>query len=1028
MKASYTRKIKLCSLFIGLVLAQILLVSCDSSTPTNSPTVMPTLAATPSPVVRATPAAAPVQDGAVIYEAELAAISGGAAIATDHIDFTGTAFVAGYVDGNKGFAATQFTVDAEAAGDYDVILRYANGTGSAKTLSVYVNEALIEQISLDTVGSWDDWGTKVENFTLIAGSNAISYRFGESDSGNVNIDQISVSRSAGGPKATATPPPRLGGTYEAEAAVLSGGSEVTSDHTGFSGTGFVSGFSDANKAKAAIQFTVNVPIAGNYPASLRYTSALGTVQTLSLYVNEKLIKPLSFESMQDWETWGLVLETLALNAGDNTITYKYDAADSGNINLDNLNIGLLPQVTPKTTPKPTKLAIPNKTTAVYEAEAAFFSGGVQAASSLKGFSATGYLNSFTADGARAIFAVHSPAADKYLVSLKYSNDTGATKSLSIYVNGLKQLQTSLEATKNSSTWVAKVETLTLRNGYNTVSYQYDQGDSGAIQIDSISVANSSVGSARGANLPYIEYEAEKGVIGGGATILAKDRTYLTLASEASGRQAVKLAATGQFVQFTNKTAANSMVIRYSMPDAASGAEGITAPLSIYVNGVKQSVNLSSKYAWVYGDYPYNNVQKPETGHHFFDETHTLINVPAGATVKLQKDKTDTAEYYIIDFIDLEQVDAPYAMPDNYISIADAPYNAVGNGTTDNTKTIRDAIKDATAAGKGLWIPEGQFLINDRINVSNLTIRGAGPWYSSINGWNGKGGFIGKGDHIGMFDFAILGDVSYRNDGAFDAGIEGDFGTGSIVQNVWMEHVKVGLWIDSPTDGLYIGGVRVRDTFADGVNLHKGTKNTIFEQSNVRNTGDDNLAMWSEVTPTENNNFRFNTLQLPMLANNIGIYGGIDNKAEDNLAYDTVNVGAGININTDYNSMPFGGVTTLQRNTLVRTGSVGNNGIIVGAVWVNLPKAPISEPVIFTDILINDSTFNGISIYGQDIWTKGSFNNVTIEKTGAYGVQVSANAQGSADFSKVKVSGAKEGGLNTLADLFKITKLAGNSGW
>ncbi|MDB5055549.1 MAG: hypothetical protein JWM44_3599, partial [Bacilli bacterium] len=331
-------------------------------------------------------------------------------------------------------------------------------------------------------------------------------------------------------------------------------------------------------------------------------------------------------------------------------------------------------------------------------------------------------------------------------------------------------------------------------------------------------------------------------------------------------------------------------------------------------------------------------------------------------------------------------------------------------------------------GKGLWIPEGQFLINDRINVNNLTIRGAGPWYSSINGWNGKGGIIGKGNHIGMFDFAILGDVSYRNDGAFDAGIEGNMGTGSTVQNVWIEHTKVGLWLDSPTDGLYVGGVRVRDTFADGVNLHKGTKNTIFEQSNVRNTGDDNLAMWSETLPTQNNNFRFNSLQLPILANNIGIYGGIDNKAEDNYAYDTVNVGAGINVNTDYNSVPFGGTTKLQRNTLVRTGSLGNNGMIVGAIWVNLPKSPISEPVVFTDIIVKDSTYQGISIYGSNSWTNGSFNKITIENAGTYGIQVSPDAKGSAKFSNVKVSGAKDSGLYILGDFFEIIKSSGNSGW
>ncbi|MDB5055854.1 MAG: hypothetical protein JWM44_3904, partial [Bacilli bacterium] len=724
MPAIFKKNLKLGFLFFILVFAQILLVSCKSST---------------SPIVTMPPAVTMIPAVPVVYEAELAALSGGVAIAKDHVDYTGSAFVGGFVDANKGTAATQFAVSIETAGDYNVALRYANGTGSVKTLSVYVNDVLIEQISLDNLSNWDSWGTKVENLALNAGNNTISYKFDDSDSGNVNLDNISVIRSTGGPKPTPTPPLRIGGTYEAESAVLLGGTEVSSDHDGFIGTGFVGGFSDGNKGKAAIQFTVNVPLTGNYPVSLRYANASGTGQTLSLYVNEKRIKQISFANQVDWNTWGIQFETLSLNTGDNTIAYKYDSTDSGNINLDNINIGLMPRPTPIPTPIPVKIGLPTGDKVIYEAENAFFSDGVQVATDLSGYSATGYLNSFTNEGARAIFAVHTSSADKYAVTLKYSNDTGTTKTLSIYVNGLKELQTSLAATKNGSTWAMKAETLALRNGFNTISYQYDLGDSGSINMDLITVADSTPAALRGATLPYTEYEAEDGVIGGGATILAKDRTYLSIASEASGRQAVKLAATGQYVQFKNANAANSMVIRYAMPDAVSGSEGITAPLSIYINGVKQSVNLSSKYAWVYGAYPYNNKQDPSSGHHFFDETHTMINVPAGATVKLQKDETDTADYYIIDLIDMEQVDSPYSMPANYISITDAPYNAVGNGTTDNTKSIRNAIKDATAAGKGLWIPEGQFLINDRINVNNLTIRGAGPWYSSINGWNGKGG-------------------------------------------------------------------------------------------------------------------------------------------------------------------------------------------------------------------------------------------------------------------------------------------------
>ena len=75
---------------------------------------------------------------AATFQAESAALSGGAATATDHSGYTGSGFVGGYVDGNKGNAQTSFTVNAATAGNYTLKLRYANGTGSAKTLTLYV--------------------------------------------------------------------------------------------------------------------------------------------------------------------------------------------------------------------------------------------------------------------------------------------------------------------------------------------------------------------------------------------------------------------------------------------------------------------------------------------------------------------------------------------------------------------------------------------------------------------------------------------------------------------------------------------------------------------------------------------------------------------------------------------------------------------------------------------------------------------------------------------------------------------------
>src|SRR5690606_7455956 len=113
---------------------------------------------------------------------------------------------------------------------------------------------------------------------------------------------------------------------------------------------------------------------------------------------------------------------------------------------------------------------------------------------------------------------------------------------------------------------------------------------------------------RGAAMPYERYEAEDAVTGGGATVVGPNRTIGDLAGEASGRRAVTLDRTGAFVEFTTKAPTNTLVTRFSIPDAPGGG-GINATLNVYVNGAfHKALNLTSKHMWLYGpeDNPNNS--------------------------------------------------------------------------------------------------------------------------------------------------------------------------------------------------------------------------------------------------------------------------------------------------------------------------------------------------------------------------------------------------------------------------------------
>ncbi|WP_241781677.1 discoidin domain-containing protein [Paenibacillus sp. DMB5] len=142
------------------------------------------------------------------YEAEAAALSGGAKTNTDHSGYTGSAFVDGYLA--QG-ASTAFTVTAGGAGNYDASIRYANATGSAKTISIYVNGTKIRQTALPNLANWDTWGVKSETLTLNAGTNTIAYKYDPSDSGNVNLDQLVLTASST-PTASPTVAPTIAPT------------------------------------------------------------------------------------------------------------------------------------------------------------------------------------------------------------------------------------------------------------------------------------------------------------------------------------------------------------------------------------------------------------------------------------------------------------------------------------------------------------------------------------------------------------------------------------------------------------------------------------------------------------------------------------------------------------------------------------------------------------------------------------------------------------------------------------------------
>lgn len=131
-----------------------------------------------------------------VLEAEAAVLGGSAKVSREHPGYSGGGYVDGY--GYQGLGSTTaFSVELPTSGVYDVTLRYANATGRDMTLSILVGGSRVLQTRLPSRRSWSEWNEKTERLELPAGPTTITYRYGPGDTGNVNLDWVSVFKITG---------------------------------------------------------------------------------------------------------------------------------------------------------------------------------------------------------------------------------------------------------------------------------------------------------------------------------------------------------------------------------------------------------------------------------------------------------------------------------------------------------------------------------------------------------------------------------------------------------------------------------------------------------------------------------------------------------------------------------------------------------------------------------------------------------------------------------------------------------------
>jgi hypothetical protein len=529
-------------------------------------------------------------------------------------------------------------------------------------------------------------------------------------------------------------------------------------------------------------------------------------------------------------------------------------------------------------------------------------------------------------------------------------------------------------------------------------------------------------------VPFVEYEAENGATNG--EIVGPDRSFGSLAAEASGRRAVRLARPGDYVEITLARPANALTLRYAVPDSADGA-GLDAEIGLFADGRRlAALPLTSRYGWFYGRYPFSNDPRDGKAHHFYDDVRLKLDrtLPAGTRVRFVVEHPDAAAWRVLDVADFEEVGPPLPRPKDALSILD--FGADPSGARESSAAVAAAIEAGRKARRPVWIDPGRYRIERHLIVDEVTLEGAGPWYSVLTGRGvgvyGRDAAQGGSRHVTLKDFAIFGEVTDRQDKVQVNGVGGAM-SDSDISDLWIQHTKVGLWFDGPMSGLRVRSLRLLDLTADGLNFHRGVTDASVEDSFVRNSGDDGLASWSHRIPNARISFRHNTIIAPILANAIAAYGGGDIAISDNLVADTVTEGGGLHLGARFKATPFVGRLTIDHDTAARTGAWDANWKTgVGALWLYALDQPITGADIrIEDIELIDSSYEAVQFFGKTI--EGvSVRRVLIDGAGSYALQLQAG--GRAVFEAVVARGLGAVGVYDCGSGFVVVREVGNQGW
>jgi hypothetical protein len=394
----------------------------------------------------------------------------------------------------------------------------------------------------------------------------------------------------------------------------------------------------------------------------------------------------------------------------------------------------------------------------------------------------------------------------------------------------------------------------------------------------------------------------------------------------------------------------------------------------------------------------------------------------------------------------------------------------------NFQALQTCLATATGSGyTGVWIPPGRFYMRGTLELpSGANIQGAGIWYSKLVAvdtappqpatFNGRSGIAGQtgnlvftslrggkvSANVTLSGFSMFGNVTQRDSVDAVPGaprpILGRF-TRSTFSHLWLEHYMGGPVTNGNSSHVTFAYVRVRDTFADGLDLYGSTSDSTITHSQARSTGDDAFALWAQgggaiqnistgTSVSTGNTLSDSVAQLPWWGKGIALYGGRNFMVSRDTVYDTLNLpglsvgGAFVPAGLPATDFVTGSISEID---IIRGGGNGFYPGSSGALQVGVMTENVKD-VDLRDINILNPTNFGIAFQFnptvQPPPAEGTITNVLLRDVQVVGAPICAEVvaplTGNAEFANVCSCRNPEGAASSCPIAYKPSPAAAST--